>query len=68
MEDTAPTATPPDKDATSCVKLRGLKKKYNIRWSSGAIRGLDRKIERLIADAIERAEKNGRKTLKEQDF
>ena len=50
------------------ANLRILKTKHNIRWSAGAAKGLDDKIEQLVLNAIARAKDNGRKTLKASDF
>ena len=50
------------------ANLRVLKTKHNIRWSAGAAKGLDDKIDQLVQNAIARARDNGRKTLKASDF
>jgi len=39
-----------------------------VRFSGSAIDALDRKIEKLIDDALDRAKGNGRVTVQEQDF
>ena len=46
------------------ANIRVLKTKHDMRWSAGAAKGLDAKIEQLLINAIAQAKDNGRKTLK----
>lgn len=43
-------------------------KKPEFRLSEGFLESLNNQVQDLIVDAVARAEKNGRKTLQEQDI
>ena len=49
-------------------KVKEFVKKHGLNSSSDLVDGLDRKIESLLKEAIERAKANGRKTLRPYDL
>ena len=49
-------------------RIKELAKKHDMRVSGDAADALNRKIEQMVADAVERAKGNKRKTIYSFDF